>query len=216
MKMQTDAIDSLLVMVLLLNFFALGTSRLRAVINATAAQGVVLGIIAVLAHHELTFQTIVIAGGAALIKGLVIPWLLLRAMRDVQIRREVEPFIGYVPSLITGAVATGLAILFARTLPLTEADEGTLLVPASLATVLTGFIVLTTRRKAITQVAGYLILENGIFIMGLTLVEAMPFLVEVGVLLDLVVAIFVMGIMIYQINREFASLDTDRLTHLKE
>ncbi len=81
--------------------------------------------------------------------------------------------------------------------------------PASLATVLTGFIVLTTRRKAITQVAGYLILENGIFIMGLTLVEAMPFLVEVGVLLDLVVGIFVMGIMIYQINREFSSLDTD-------
>ncbi len=109
-----------------------------------------------------------------------------------------------------------LAILFARTLPLTEADAGTLLVPASLATVLTGFIILTTRRKAITQVAGYLVLENGIFIMGLTLVEAMPFLVEVGVLLDLVVAIFVMGIMIYQINREFASLDTDRLTHLKE
>jgi hydrogenase-4 component E len=76
--------------------------------------------------------------------------------------------------------------------------------------------VLTTRRKAITQVAGYLILENGIFIMGLTLVEAIPFLVEVGVLLDLLVAIFIMGIMIYQINREFASLDTARLSHLKE
>lgn len=214
--MQSDAIDSLLVMVLLLNFFALGTSRLRAVINATALQGALLGVIAILAHHEFSFQPVVIAGGAALIKGLLIPWLLLRAMRDVQIRREVEPFIGYVPSLLAGAVATGLAILFARTLPLAEEDKGTLMIPASLATVLTGFIILTTRRKAITQVAGYLILENGIFIMGLTLVEAMPFLVEVGVLLDLVVAIFVMGIMIYQINREFSSLDTDRLTHLKE
>ncbi len=214
--MQSDVTDALLMIVLLLTFSALGTSRLRAVINATALQGVLLGAIAVLAHHEFSLQPVAIAAGAALIKGFVIPWLLLRAIRDVAMRREVEPIIGYVPSLLAGAVATGLAILFARTLPLAKEHTGSLLVPASLATVLTGFIILTTRRKAITQVAGYLILENGIFIMGLTLVEAMPFLVEVGVLLDLVVAIFVMGIMIYQINREFASLDTDRLAHLKE
>ena len=214
--MQSDLTDALLMIVLLLNFAALGTSRLRAVINATAVRGVLLRAIAVLAHHDFNYQPFLIAAGAALIKGFVIPWLLLRAMRDVTMRREIEPLIGYVPSLFAGAVATGLAILYARTLPLAKGHTGSLLVPASLATVLTGFIILTTRRKAITQVAGYLILENGIFIMGLTLVEAMPFLVEVGVLLDLVVAIFIMGIMIYQINREFASLDTDRLVHLKE
>jgi len=213
---MSDAVDALLVLVLLLNFFVLGTSRLRAVINATALQGVLLGVLAVLAHRQFTFQPLLIAVGAALIKGFAIPWLLSRAMRDVAIRHEVEPFIGYIPSLFAGAVATGLAIVFAGTLPLAEQHVGSLLVPASLATVLTGFIILTTRRKAITQVAGYLILENGIFIMGLTLVEAIPFLVEVGVLLDLWVGIFVMGIMIYQINREFASLDTTRLSHLKE
>lgn len=214
--MRSDAVDALLMTVLLLNFFALGTSRLRAVINATALQGIVLGIIAILAHHGFGVQSLLVAVGAAIIKGFVIPFLLLRAMRDVQIRREIEPFIGYVQSLVAGAIATGLAILFARTLPLADEHTGSLLVPASLATVLTGFIILTTRLKAITQVAGYLILENGIFIMGLTLVEAMPFLVEVGVLLDLVVAIFVMGIMIYRINREFSSLDTTHLTNLKE
>ncbi|HEX9294559.1 MAG TPA: hypothetical protein VF881_01960 [Polyangiaceae bacterium] len=213
---MSDAVDALLVTVLLLNFFVLGTSRLRAVINATALQGILLGVLAVLAHHEFSVRPILIALGAASIKGFVIPWLLLRAMRDVAIRREVEPFIGYIPSLFAGAVATGLAIVFAATLPLADEHVGSLLVPASLATVLTGFIVLTTRRKAITQVAGYLILENGIFIMGLTLVEAIPFLVEVGVLLDLLVGIFIMGIMIYQINREFASLDTAQLTHLRE
>jgi hydrogenase-4 component E len=213
---MSDAVDSLLVVVLLLNFFVLGTSRLRAVINATALQGVVLGVLAILAHKELTLQTILIGGGAALIKGVIIPALLLRALRDVAIRREIEPFIGYVTSLVVGAIATALAILFARTLPLAEEHAGSLLIPASLATVLTGFIVLTTRLKAITQVAGYLILENGIFIMGLTLVDALPFLVEVGVLLDLVVGIFIMGIMIYQINRAFASLDTAQLSQLKE
>jgi hydrogenase-4 component E len=214
--MKTDAVDALLMMVLLLNFFALGTSRLRAVINVTALQGAVLAIIAIFAHHELSLQPILIAAGTAVIKGIAIPSLLLRATRDVAIRREIEPLIGYVPSLLAGAFATGIAIIFARTLPLAEEHAGSLLVPASLATVLTGFIILTTRRKAITQVAGYLILENGIFIMGLTLVDAMPFLVEIGVLLDLLVAIFVMGIMIYRIHREFSSLDTDRLTSLKE
>ena len=81
---------------------------------------------------------------------------------------------------------------------------------------LTGFIILTTRRKAIMQVPGYLILENGIFLLGLLLLEAMPFLVEVGVLLDLVIGIFVMGIIIHHINREFASLDTTQLSGLKE
>jgi len=213
---MSNAVDALLVIVLLLNFFALGTSRLRAVINATAFQGVLLGILAVLVHRQFSAQPVLIAGGAVLIKGLLIPRLLLRAMRDVAIRREVEPIIGYISSLFAGAVATALAILFAGTLPLAEEHVGSLLIPASLATVLTGFIILTTRRKAITQVAGYLMLENGIFIMGLTLVEAIPFLVEVGVLLDLLVGIFIMGIMIYQINREFSSVDTAELSSLKE
>ncbi|MBZ0088830.1 MAG: hydrogenase, partial [Thermoanaerobaculia bacterium] len=75
---------------------------------------------------------------------------------------------------------------------------------------------LTTRRKAISQVLGFLMLENGIFVFGLLLVEAMPFLVEAGVLLDLFVGIFVLTIIIHHINREFASLDTRRLSLLKE
>ena len=75
---------------------------------------------------------------------------------------------------------------------------------------------ITTRRKAISQVLGFLLLENGIFVFGLLLVEAMPFLVEVGVLLDLFVGIFVLSIIIHHIHREFASLDTRRLSLLKE
>jgi hydrogenase-4 component E len=89
-------------------------------------------------------------------------------------------------------------------------------VPAALSTVLTGFLILTTRAKAISQVVGYLVLENGIFIFGLLLVEAMPFLVEIGVLLDLFVAIFVMGIIIYQISQEFSTVSTRKLSALKE
>ncbi|HEX7604258.1 MAG TPA: hypothetical protein VF316_21720, partial [Polyangiaceae bacterium] len=101
-------------------------------------------------------------------------------------------------------------------LPLAPQHARSILVPAALATVTSGFLVIATRRKAITQVAGYLVLENGVFVMGLGLLEAMPFLVEVGILLDLFVAIFVMGIILHHVSREFASLDTGRLSDLKE
>jgi hydrogenase-4 component E len=213
---MSQFVDPILVLVLLVNFFVLGTSRLRAIINATASQGILLGLLTILVHHELSLRPVLVAIGATLIKAVVIPSMLSRAMREAAIRHEVEPFIGYILSLVLGAFGTGLAMLFAGTLPLAPQHVGSLLIPTALATAITGFILLTTRRKAITQVAGYLILENGVFIMGLVLIEAIPFFVEVGVLLDLLVAIFVMGIIILQINREFASLDTTRLSSLKE
>ena len=81
---------------------------------------------------------------------------------------------------------------------------------------MTGFLILTSRKKAIYQVIGYLVLENGIFIFGMLLTEAMPFMVEAGVLLDLLVGIFVMGIVINHISREFCSLDTTRMRSLRE
>ena len=213
---MSPAVDPFLMVILLLNFFALGTSRLNAVINAAALQGAVLGVLALLVHGVHEALPVLIAIATIVIKGVTIPAMLRRAMRDVAIRREVEPFIDFIPSLLACAVATGFAVIYSRVLPLAPAHVGSLLVPASLATVFTGFIILCTRRKAITQVAGYLILENGVFIMGLGLLEAIPFLVEAGVLLDLLVGIFVMGIIVYQINREFASLDTTHLSTLKE
>jgi len=208
--------DPLLVVVLLLNLFTLGTTRLRAVIGASAMQGVVLGVLTVTAHGGVTVEVVLVALAATAIKGVVIPRLLHKAMRDVAIEREIEPLIGFIPSLLLGALGTALAVIFSETLPLIAVHKQSLLMPTSFATVLTGFIILTTRRKAITQVVGYLILENGIFIMGLALLDAMPFLVEVGVLLDLFVAIFVMGIIINHIGREFASTDVARLSSLKE
>jgi hydrogenase-4 component E len=134
----------------------------------------------------------------------------------VRIRREIEPLIGYVPTLILGALVTAAAFIFADFLPLLAQHQGGLFIPTSLATLFAGFLLLMTRRKAITQVVGYLMLENGIFIFGILLSEAMPLMVEAGVLLDLLVAIFVMGIVMNQINREFSTLNTERLSALKE
>lgn len=209
-------IDSLLVVVLLLNFFTLGTSRIRAVIQVVAVQGIILGAMPLIIHEHLGVRVLLVALGTAALKGVVIPGMLSRAMRDLNIQREVEPIISLTKSLMLGAVGTGLALAFARRLPLAEGHAASLLVPASLSTVLTGFLILTTRVKAITQVLGYLILENGVFIFGLTLIEALPFFVEMGVLLDLLVGVFVMGIIINHINREFASVSTERLSSLKE
>jgi hydrogenase-4 component E len=212
---MTANLDPLLVIVLLLNLFLLGTTRLRAVIGGSALQGVVLGVLAFVVHGHAAVAPFLVAAGAVVVKGFVIPRLLYKAMRDAAIYREVEPFIGFIPSLLLGALGTGLSVLFAQTLPLAP-NTATLLLPTSFATVLTGFLILTTRRKAITQVVGYLVLENGIFVMGLALLEAMPLLVEAGVLLDLFVGIFVMGIIINHISREFSSMDTARLSSLKE
>ena len=86
----------------------------------------------------------------------------------------------------------------------------------AIATVLVGFIQLVTRYKAISQVIGYLVLENGIFIFSMLLVEAMPLIVEMGVMLDLFVGIFVTCIIINHINQAFSSMDTRQLVSLKE
>jgi hydrogenase-4 component E len=209
-------LDPLLVLVLLVNFFVLGTSRLRAVVYAVAFQGVLLGLMPIFVHGEIGWWLVFLVTATIVIKGFVLPELLSYAMREVAISREIEPLVGYVPSLLLGAAGTGLALAFARTLPLAPNHSGTLVVPASLATALTGFLILTTRRKAITQAVGYLVLENGIFLFGLLLVEAMPFLVEIGVLLDLFVCVFVMGIIIHHINQEFSSMSTEHLARLKD
>jgi hydrogenase-4 component E len=146
----------------------------------------------------------------------VIPTLLRRAMRAANIERELEPFIGFVPSLLLGAGGTIAAVALAQALPLLPEHAGSLLVPGAIASVLTGFILLIGRAKAISQVCGYLILENGIYLFGLLLIHATPLLVESGILLDLTVGVFVIGIIVDRIQRAFDSLDTRKLTTLRE
>ena len=213
---MVNLLNAILFIVLVMNLFALGTSRILAVIRIVAAQGVLLGVIPLLVHQHLSISMFMASVAAIVLKGIVIPSIMIRALRDAQIRREVEPLIGLLPSIILGAVATAFALLFAGQLPLAEGHDGALLVPASIATVLVGFILLTSRFKALSQVVGYLVLENGIFIFGMLLIEAMPLVVEMGALLDLFVGIFVICIIVNHINRAFSSLDTRRLVGLKE
>jgi hydrogenase-4 component E len=208
-------LDPLLIVVLALNFVALGVSRIRGVINAVALQGILLGWLPLLMHSEVPIRVILLVVVTIALKGFVIPGFLSHAMREANIQTEVTPVVSFMTSLLLGAAGTGLALVFAYSLPLAD-EHNDMRVPASLATVWTGFLLLTTRKKAIMQVLGYLLLENGIYLFGLLLLEAMPFLVEVGVLLDLFTGVFVMGIIIHHISREFSSISTEHLTELKE
>jgi hydrogenase-4 component E len=204
-----------LLLVILLNFFLLGSSRLGACLRAVAMQGGLLALLPLMIHG-FSGHAVFLAVGAFLLKGLVIPAMLFRAIRQVHIRREVEPLVGYVPTLLLGTLATAGAFIFSDRLPLIPAHSESLFIPVGLATLATGFLMLSTRRKAITQALGYLIFENGIFIFGMLLAEAMPIMVEAGVLLDLLVAVFVMAIVMHQINREFSTMNIDQLSSLRE
>jgi hydrogenase-4 component E len=199
-----------------LNLVALGSSRLPSLIRTMSAQGVLLGIMPLLLEHALDWREGAVALATVLGKGLVIPLLLRRAMRAVSIERELEPIIGFEVSLLLGAGCTVAAVAIARFLPLLPEHSGSLLVPGAIATISTGFILLIGRIKAISQVCGYLILENGIYLFGLLLIKSTPLMVEAGVLLDLTVGVFVIGIIVDRIQRAFDSLDTRKLTALRE
>lgn len=226
--MSSSLFQSLLVIVMLLNFYCLGTSRIRALVQAVSLQGVLLGLMPLLAHDHLETAPVLTSLVTTVLKGVAIPMMLLRALRQLPIKREVEPLLGFVTSLLLAAIGTALAVAFGRSLPLVQevthaggahgsgAPYAHLVVAASLATVFSGFLLLITRLKAVTQIVGYLVLENGVFIFGMLLIEAMPFFVELGILLDLVVAIFVMGILVNHISREFPSDSAERLSSLKE
>ncbi len=213
---MVPVLDPLLIFALALNFVGLGVSRIRAVIKAVAVQGMVLGMLPLFVYPHIGLRGILLSAGMIGLKGFLIPALLYHALREADIQQEARPVVGFVYSLLLGGAGTGLALLFASTLPLADEHTNLLVVPASLSTVWTGFLLLTTRRIAIMQVIGYLILENGIFLFGLLLLEALPFVVEIGVLLDLFTGVFVMGIIIYHISREFPSISTKHLTELKE
>lgn len=213
---MSNSLNLLIGLAIGLNLLALGSSRLPSLITIVSVQGMVLGVMPLLMEHDGGWMVTLIALATIAGKGFVIPALLRRAMRAARIEREVDPSIGFVPSLLLGAGGTIAAVALARALPLLPEHTGSLLVPGAIASVLTGFILLIGRAKAISQVCGYLILENGIYLFGLLLIHATPLLVEAGILLDLTVGVFVLGIIVDRIQRAFDSLDTRKLTALRE
>ncbi|HEX6807875.1 MAG TPA: hypothetical protein VF118_07790 [Gemmatimonadaceae bacterium] len=212
--MIQSAAHLLLLLVVLTDFAVLGTSRLSACIRWIAFQGALLGVLSFFGGGELGWNAILVAAGTIIVKAIALPAFLRWAIREASIRREVEPLIGYLASILLGGAALAVAFGLAASMPPSVRDA--LEVPVALVTVIIGMIVLMTRVKAITQVIGYLMLENGVYLFGIRLARHVPFLIEAGVLLDVFVGVFIMGIVVFHINREFDSISSANLSELRE
>lgn len=217
---MTTLLELTVVLLILANFRMLGTSRVKVCIQVVAIQAVLLAVAAILANlGHLSPRLLAIVAASIALKAVLLPTMLHRAVRESGARHEVEPFIGFTTSLLVGAVLLGLCFYLAAPLApavATAAPAAALLIPVAMFTIITGLLVIVSRRKAVTQVAGYLTMENGIYAFGMAFAIREPLLVEMGVLLDVFAAVFVMGITIYHISREFDHMDTDRLANLRD
>lgn len=208
--------DEIMAALLLANLALVGSSRLAFCITLVAVQGVLVGLLPVFSASGLTLRTAFLATAVIIFKGFVFPKMLSNAIRGADVRREIEPYVGYGLSLIVGLALLGVSFWLGKKMPLPAmAPEAALVVPAAICTILIGLFLIVSRKKAVTQVLGYLVLENGVAAFGLAVVEGVPLLVELGILLDAFVAVFVMAIMIYRISQEFDHIDVDRLSALK-
>ncbi len=214
------AVDLVLLFMILSNMALLGASRLDQCIRIAAVQAMVLSVLPLLvSHHGFgadLLRAIFLGAAIFLLKGLVFPRMLRNALRTANVRHEVEPFLGYSASMLLGIVILVLSFYVASKLELPHPAVSPLILPLALSTILIGLVLIITRRKALMQVVGYLVLENGCYLFGLSLAEDQPLLVEMGILLDIFAAVFAMGIAIFHISHQFDHIDIDQLTALKD
>ena len=154
--------------------------------------------------------------GVFCIKGIAIPAMLFRSLSQITAKQGVEAVSSRHLPLLAGGVMVLLGFSSLPLFSLPTAPFPPLIVPAALSTLFIGFFLLISQRKAISQVLGFLVMDNGIFLFGMTLMADFPLTVEMGVLLDLLVGVFVMGIIIYHIHKTFDHIDTTVLSSLRD
>ena len=217
---MTPAIDALLAVVFLTVLFSLNCHRLNGLIRIMALQGVFVSLIPFLleSHEEIGLLNVGFLLIMVVIKGIVIPAMLMFAVRRLQIRKEVEPIISYNASIFIGLLIIYVSVLISGRMYLTALTNYPLLLPAAFTTLAAGLFLLMARRKAITQIIGYLMMENGIYLAGSVLAKQArtQYIVEFGVLLDLLVGVMIMGIILHRINHSYEDADTGFLEQLKD
>ena len=192
-----------------------------ALVKLMAFQGVIVSAVPLFleTEHGMTFNLFLFFLLLILVKGIIIPGLMFIAVKRVVASREIEPIIGYHASLFAGLIMIVFSVYITNHLHLAmlPASHKLLLVTA-ITTMGAGFILLMARRKAITQVIGYLMMENGIYLIGTALAKQVhtQYIVEFAVLLDLLVGVLVMGIVLNDINHTFDDVDTAHLGRLKD
>jgi len=208
--------ETCMMVLIVLDLALLGISMVNTGILIVGLQGALLGAFVIAVNAPaLSPRLFVIACAGIAIKGFLFPLLLRRTIKEANIQRDMNPFVGASLSLLIGILMLASALWLGAELPLMGVIRAPFTVPASFMTMFTGLFLIIARKKALTQCLGYIVFENGIYAFGVAAVGEIPSLVELGLLLDAFVAVFVMGIAIYRINQEFDHMDADELRSLK-
>lgn len=204
-------------LLLLIAFAMLSQRRILSLINLFALQGFILTLSiadsAWLTHQPHLYYS---AALTLVIKVLILPWLLYRLIRQLNIEWDVETLINIPTTMLIGIVLVVFA--FNLALPISELS-GTILrhtLGIATASVLLSFMMMITRRKAVPQVIGFLAMENGLFFAATSATYGMPMVVELGVALDVLVGMFIFGIFFFHIRETFDSLEIRHMEKLKE
>jgi hydrogenase-4 component E len=210
-------INLLAALLLLIAFAMLSQRRILSLINLFAVQGFVLALSTFVvaystAQHHLYYS----AGLTLLLKVLLLPWLLHRLIRKLNVRWDVETLINIPATMLVGIALVIFAFNLAA--PIAQLAEGITrgLIGIALASVLLSLLMMLTRRKAVSQVVAFLSLENGLFFAATSATQGMPLVVELGIALDVLVATFIFGIFFFQIRETFDSLDITHMEKLKD
>ncbi len=191
--------------------------ELVAIVQVFAAQGVALaGIVAVLAAHERSAELGLLAVGILALRAGLLPYLVRRTLSAGAQARETRPLVNVTASLLAAAVLTLLAYAVCQPLVALAPSAATRAVPVGLTVVLIGFFVLVTRRLAVSQVIGFLLIDNGITAVAFLTTAGVPLIVELGVSLDVLFAVLVLQILTTRIRATFGNADLDELRELHD
>lgn len=185
-------------------------------IRLFALQSLLLTAIAgIIACSNDASEVYLVAGLTLLGKVFFLPWLLNRLVRRIRIHQEIEPLLNSTASMLLCGAFTLLGYIVAR--PFTSLERlGNNTLAIAITLLLTGFFLMFNRRKAITQVLALLTVENGVMLAAVALTTyGMPLVVELGIFFDVLVAVMVLGILVYRIRETFASMDVSKLSQLK-
>ncbi|RJP92557.1 MAG: hydrogenase [Desulfobacteraceae bacterium] len=209
-------VDILLILVLLSVLFAFASSRLPVLIRILAFQGVVVSIVPFFLEHEMTAGGIIFTTATLTIRGIIIPWSFYSMIKKMGIKREVETIVSYNASVFASLLLIVAAPMLSHKFNMISFSGGTLITSTAITLVVAGMFLLMARRNAIAMVLGYIMMENGIYLIGTALSSGAQHIVEFGILLDVLAGVMIMAIMLQSIKQKYDNLDTAQLSKLKE
>ncbi len=191
---------------------------LRAIVHLLAWQGVTLAAIPIVRGlHEGDAELVVVGCAVLALRAAVLPWLLARALAaEQEVQREATPLVNTATSLLITAVLTVVAFAITRPLVDLESDAVVNAVPAAFAVILIALFVMTTRRHAVSQASGFLMLDNGVTATAFLLTAGVPLIVELGASLDVLFAVLIIGVLTGRLRRAFGGADLDHLRELRD